>query len=112
MLLAPQDHKHPGSTSSSKTLLVLEFFLDITRKKSIKFTTTFILSSFISKIYGDILESKLVKNVPDPVRRPVEVIFYWPEAAFGNFYWPGVLSPLLMSHPADLEPNLGQKSNL
>ena len=24
---------------------------------------------------------------------PVEVFFYWPEAVFGNFYWPGASSP-------------------
>ena len=29
---------------------------------------------------------------------PVEVFFYWPEAVFGNFYWPGAISsPLALS---------------
>ena len=29
---------------------------------------------------------------------PVEVFFYWPEAVFGNFYWPGAIgSPLASS---------------
>ena len=30
---------------------------------------------------------------------PVEVFFYWPEAIFGNFYWPGAIGPLLASSP-------------
>ena len=28
---------------------------------------------------------------------PVEVIFNWPEAIFGNFYWPGAIGLLLAS---------------
>ena len=28
---------------------------------------------------------------------PVEVIFYWPEAVFGDFYWPGAIGLLLAS---------------
>ena len=29
---------------------------------------------------------------------PVEIFFYWPEAVFGNFYWPGAIgSPLALS---------------
>ena len=31
---------------------------------------------------------------------PVEVFFYWPEAVFGNFYWPGAIGPLLASSPS------------
>ena len=31
---------------------------------------------------------------------PVEVIFYWPEAVFGNFYWPGAICLLLALSPA------------
>ena len=30
---------------------------------------------------------------------PVEVFFYWPEAIFGDFYWPGAIGPLLASSP-------------
>ena len=30
---------------------------------------------------------------------PVEVHFYWPEAVFGNFYWPGACGTLLASSP-------------
>ena len=30
---------------------------------------------------------------------PVEAIFYWPEANFENFYWPGVSGSLLGSSP-------------
>ena len=26
---------------------------------------------------------------------PVEVIFYWPEAVLGDFYWPGAIGLLL-----------------
>ena len=33
---------------------------------------------------------------------PVEVFFYWPEAIFENFYWPGAMEPLLASSPAEL----------
>ena len=33
---------------------------------------------------------------------PVEVIFYWPEAIFENFYWPGAIGLLLASSP-DIE---------
>ena len=31
---------------------------------------------------------------------PVEVIFYWPEAVFRYFYWPGAIGLLLASSPA------------
>ena len=31
---------------------------------------------------------------------PVEVFFYWPEAVFGNFYWPGAIGSPLASSPA------------
>ena len=31
---------------------------------------------------------------------PVEVFFYWPEADFGNFYWPGAIGSPLASSPA------------
>ena len=30
---------------------------------------------------------------------PVEVFFYWPEAVFGNFYWPGAIGTPLASSP-------------
>ena len=30
---------------------------------------------------------------------PVEDIFYWPDAIFENFYWPGVSGSLLGSSP-------------
>ena len=35
---------------------------------------------------------------------PVEVFFYWPEAVFGNFYWPGAIGSPLASSPAYLSP--------
>ena len=33
---------------------------------------------------------------------PVEVFFYWPEAVFGNFYWPGAIGSPLASSPVTL----------
>ena len=30
---------------------------------------------------------------------PVEVFIYWPEAVFGNFYWPGAIDSPLASSP-------------
>ena len=30
---------------------------------------------------------------------PVEVFFYWPEAVFGNFFWPGAIGLPLASSP-------------
>ena len=30
---------------------------------------------------------------------PVVVFFYWPEAVFGNFYWPGAIGSPLASSP-------------
>ena len=30
---------------------------------------------------------------------PVEVFFYWPEAVFDNFYWPGAIGSPLASSP-------------
>ena len=33
---------------------------------------------------------------------PVEVFFYWPEAAFGNFYWPGAIGLPLASSPVNV----------
>ena len=33
---------------------------------------------------------------------PVEVLFYWPKAIFGNFYWPGAIGPLLASSPGSI----------
>ena len=30
---------------------------------------------------------------------PVKVFFYWPEAVFGNFYWPGAIGLPLASSP-------------
>ena len=39
---------------------------------------------------------------------PVKVFFYWPEALFGNFYWPRAIGPLLTSGPVDLK----KKNNL
>ena len=32
---------------------------------------------------------------------PVEVFFYWPEAVFGNFYWPGAIGSPLASSPVN-----------
>ena len=32
---------------------------------------------------------------------PVEVFFYWPEAVFGDFYWPGAIGSPLASSPVD-----------
>ena len=33
---------------------------------------------------------------------PVEVFFYWPEAVFGNFYWPGAIGSPLASSPVKI----------
>ena len=33
---------------------------------------------------------------------PVKVLFYWPEAVFGNFYWPGAIGSPLASSPAGI----------
>ena len=42
---------------------------------------------------------------------PVEVFFYWPEAVFGNFYWPGAIGSPLASSPVDfLVVNLDKNS--
>ena len=30
---------------------------------------------------------------------PVEIFFYWPEAVFWNFYWPGAIGLPLASSP-------------
>ena len=30
---------------------------------------------------------------------PIEVVFYWPTAVFGNFYWPGAIGSPLASSP-------------
>ena len=30
---------------------------------------------------------------------PVEVFFYWPEAVFGSFFWPGAIGSPLASSP-------------
>ena len=38
---------------------------------------------------------------------PVEVFFYWPEAVFGNFYWPGAIGSPLASSPAGSQAVLG-----
>ena len=38
---------------------------------------------------------------------PVEVLFYWPKAIFGNFYWPGAIGPLLALSPATTGDELG-----
>ena len=60
------------------------------KRRCIKFSFLFILSSFISKTFGDILEGKLVnKNVPK----------CWPEVLSGDFYWPGASSSLLALSP-------------
>ena len=37
---------------------------------------------------------------------PVEVFFYWPEAVFGNFYWPGAIGSTLASSPAQAQLRL------
>ena len=34
---------------------------------------------------------------------PVEVFFYWPEAVFGIFYWPGAIGSPLASSPGPAE---------
>ena len=34
---------------------------------------------------------------------PVEVFFYWPEAVFGNFYWPGTIGLPLASSPVYID---------
>ena len=34
---------------------------------------------------------------------PVEVFFYWPEAVFGNFYWPGAIGLPLASSPEGIQ---------
>ena len=39
---------------------------------------------------------------------PVDVFSYWPEAVFGNFYWPGVIGPLLASSPGRISRNVRQ----
>ena len=36
---------------------------------------------------------------------PVVVFFYWPEAVFGNFYWPGAIGSPLASGPDTLQNN-------
>ena len=36
---------------------------------------------------------------------PVEVFFYWPEAVFGNFYWPGAIGLPLASSPVATSKN-------
>ena len=55
-------------------------------------------------MFGSNFHGKLVnKNVPQMFTgsvRPVEVIFYWPKAVLGNFYWPGATGTLLASSPA------------
>ena len=38
---------------------------------------------------------------------PVEDFFYWPEAIFGNFYWPGAIGSPLASSPARVPEILG-----
>ena len=59
-----------GSTGNANLLLVIQIFLSRNNKKILhkihgKYLFSFILSSFISKIFGDIFEQKLVnKNVP------------------------------------------------
>ena len=40
----------------------------------------------------------------------VEVFFYWPEADFGNFYWPGAIGSPLASSP-DLYEESGLSTN-
>ena len=42
---------------------------------------------------------------------PVEVLFYWPKAIFGNFYWPGAIGPLLALSP-DFQTNLPDKAGM
>ena len=37
---------------------------------------------------------------------PVEVFFYWPEAVFGNFYWPGAIGSPLVSSPAQVNTSI------
>ena len=81
-------------------------FFNIKRKKMLKIDRQhlflFIFSSFISNIFGIFLRGNLLIKCPQmftgPVG-PVEVLFYWPKAIFGNFYWPGAIGPLLASSP-------------
>ena len=71
--------------------------------------TTFIFVYFLFiyfKYIWDILAGKLVlikcpQMFTGPVG-PVEVLFYWPKAIFGNFYWPGAIGPLLASSPEEV----------
>ena len=79
-------------------------FFNIKRKKMLKIDRQhlflFIFSSFISNIFGIFLRGNLLIKCPQmftgPVG-PVEVLFYWPKAIFGNLYWPGAIGPLLAS---------------
>ena len=69
----------------------------------------FIFYSFISNIFGIFLRGNLLIKCPQMFTGPVgpaEVLFYWPKAIFGNFYWPGALGPLLASSPDDFKEYL------
>ena len=39
---------------------------------------------------------------------PVEIFLYWPEAVFGNIYWPGAIGSPLASSPGVF---IGMKSH-
>ena len=53
---------------------------------------------------GNFFLQECLQKFTGPVG-PVEVIFYWPVAVFGNFYWPRAIgSPLIAS-----SPDLGSK---
>ena len=104
----------PCRTSNTEDLMVLQIFywsyksfVNIKRKNTLlkidRHLFLFIFSSFISNIFGIILRGDLLIICPQmftgPVG-PVEVLFYWPKAIFGNFYWPGAIGPLLAFSPA------------
>ena len=42
---------------------------------------------------------------------PVEVFFYWAEAVFGNFYWPGAIGSPSASSPG-MSPKVRHGSNI
>ena len=76
--------------------------LTLKEKKLTDIYFLIIFSSLISNIFGIFLRGNLLIKCPQmftgPVG-PVEVLFYWPKAIFGNFYWPGAIGPLLALSP-------------
>ena len=49
---------------------------------------------------GETFSQECLQMFTGPVG-PVEVFFYWPEAVFGNFYWPGAIGSPLASSPVN-----------